>query len=249
LIQESKGQDYSNIDANGEFRTSGGTELKWTTTASFGVAISRKSFATITQSYIENRRGNHRKRGFGDASIAGRYSLAMLSIENQWSPQVQVLYGYKHSTSQSTKSSKDPYLLDVFGSGFSEIKMGMDVWWGQWMVKPGMAVSLVQPLSRLINEHRYSPRLIVKSTALLSYIKPLFMKWVIGTTMENKGTVKVDDDTEQPRALTHSFFLTAEAMLTETDFARLSYSETGTIGINYNTFSSKSLTLAFIHSF
>jgi hypothetical protein len=67
--------------------------------------------------------------------------------------------------------------------------------------------------------------------------------------MENKGTVKVDDDTEQPRALTHSFFLTAEAMLTETDFARLSYSETGTIGINYNTFSSKSLTLAFIHSF
>ncbi|MEI8026683.1 MAG: hypothetical protein WCI18_10075 [Pseudomonadota bacterium] len=249
LLQESNGQGYSNIDSHGDYRSSGGTQCKWTTTASLGAAISRRSFATITKSYIENRRGNLHKQGFGDTSFAGRYSLAMLSIENEWSPQIQALFGYKHSTSQSTKSSKDPYLLDVFGNGFSEIKTGIDVWWGQWTVKPGMALSLVQPLARSINGLRYSPNLILRTTASLSYLQPFFVKWVIGTTTENRGKVKVEDGTDQPNGLTSSFFLTVESMVTEMDLARLSYSEIGTIGRNYNTYSSRNLTLAYIHSF
>ncbi len=249
LLQESNGREYSNIDSHGEFRSSSGTQCKWTSTASFGAAMSRKAFATITKSYIENRRGNLSKRGFGDTSLSGRYSLAMLSIENEWSPQIQALFGYKHSTSQSTKSSKDPYLLDVFGNGFSEVKTGIDVWWGQWTVKPGMALSLVQPLPRSINGLRYSPNVILRSTASLSYLQPLFIKWVIGTTTESKGKITVNDGSEQPTALTNSFFLTAEVMATETGLTRFSYSETGTIGRNYNTYSSKNLTLAYIHSF
>lgn len=249
LIQISQGTNYQNIDSDGDFRSSGGTECKVQGTVSFGAAFSHKSFATVTKSYIENRRGEKSKQGFGDWSVAGRYSLLMLSIDDEVSPQIQLLYGYKHSSSQSTRSSSDPYLLDVFGSGFSEVKAGIDVWWGQWTVKPGFAVSVVKPLPRSIRGVDYTPGNIFRFTSSLAYFQPSYLKWVAGVTTERKLTVELSEGQAIPSALTNSFFLTAEGKVNDVDMIRLTYSETGTIGTNYNTYSSKNLTGAFIHLF
>jgi hypothetical protein len=249
LIQTSKGMEYSNIDEKGTLRTSGGTETKLQTTASFGASLSRKAFFTITKSFIENRRGDRKKSGFGDWSFSGRYSLTMLSIDDDWSPQIQWLYGYKHSTSQSTKTSRDPYLLDVFGNGFSELKTGIDVWWGQWVVKPGLAFALVKPLSRSVAGTQYTPALVFRTTGSVSYLQPVNVKWVAGVTSEKKENVKVEGAGDLPRSTTHSFFLTAETMVTDSDTIRLTYAETGTIGKNINTFSSKNVSVSYMHSF
>ena len=249
LIQISKGTNYINIDSNGDFRSSGGTECKIQSTASIGAAYSRRAFTTITKSYINNSRGDKSKQGFGDWSFAGRYSLVMLSIDDDFNPQVQLLYGYKHSTSQSTRSSSDPYLLDVFGSGFSEIKTGIDVWWGQWLVKPGFATSLIRPLPRTIHGVNYTPGMILRATSSLSYFQPVFLKWVFGVTTERKAAVELSEGASIPSALTNSYFLSAEGKLNDADMMRLTYSETGTFGHNYNTFSARNLTAAYIHSF
>ena len=249
LFQTSKGMEYFNIDGAGDLRTSGGPEAKIQATASFGAALSRKAFMTITKSFIENKRGDKKKSGFGDWSFAGRYSLAMLSIDDDWSPQIQWLYGYKHSTSQSTKTSRDPYLLDVFGNGFSELKTGLDVWWGQWLVKPGVAFSLVKPFSRSVAGVNYTPGLVFRSTGSLAYLQPVYIKWIAGLTSEIKEAVKVEGASDLPSATTHSFFLTAESMLTDSDTVRLTYAETGTIGTNQNTFSSKNVSVSYMHSF
>ena len=249
LIQISNSSDFKNIDSNGDFRSSGGPECKIQSTASIGGAYSRRAFTTITKSYINNKRGEKSKQGFGDWSFAGRYSLLMLSIDDDLSPQVQLLYGYKHSTSQSTRSSSDPYLLDVFGNGFSEIKAGIDVWWGQWLVKPGFATSMIRPLPRTIHGIGYTPGAILRATSSLAYFQPFYLKWVIGLTTEKKSAVELSDGGSLPSALTHSYFLTAEGKLNDADMLRLTYSETGTLGKSYNTFSARTITAALIHSF
>ena len=162
----SQSSNFKNIDPDGSESTSGGPNTKQTFTLATGRALSTRSFAAFTVPYIRNLRDGKTIAGVGDVSVAGRYSAILQSIDEPLIPQLQVLFGYKVATGRSTHNSQElKTLMDVTGTGFDEIKTGIDIWWGISRIKPGFSQLFLFPQAKSFQGVRHQPGNISRTTA------------------------------------------------------------------------------------
>lgn len=242
--------DFHNVDPDGSLSTAGGPSSKETLTLSGGYAISPRAFVTLTAPYIRNSLDGDSRSAFGDPSLAGRYSVVMQSLAQPWVPQVQLIAGYKHAQARSLRESNEmKTLIDVFGNGFSEAKMGVDVWYGMAAVKFGAAHTVSKPLKRDFDDVTYEPGLVQRSTTSLGYLWAESWKTTIGMSRELRGALKVDG-ASQPNSQqqNNSAFLNLDVMTSALDSVRLSYARQAFAFRNQNTTSSRSVSMAYMRT-
>ncbi len=247
----SQSSNFKNIDPDGSESTSGGPNTKQTFTLATGRALSTRSFAAFTVPYIRNLRDGKTIAGVGDVSVAGRYSAILQSIDEPLIPQLQVLFGYKVATGRSTHNSQElKTLMDVTGTGFDEIKTGIDIWWGISRIKPGFSQLFLFPQAKSFQGVRHQPGNISRTTVSLGYSWLDNWKTTIGINREYRRSLRVEGDEQTDSAqLNHSLFFTSDLMITGVDQIRLSVSRLGAAFQNYSTSRSESFGLAYMHSY
>ncbi|MGE0174945.1 MAG: hypothetical protein AB7T49_19285 [Oligoflexales bacterium] len=247
----SEARDFRNIDPAGSEVTAGGPTAKQTLTSAIGYGISTRSFVTATQPYVRNVRGDASRSSFGDPSLAGRYSIFLQSFDDPYLPQVQILYGYKHALSRSIHESKElKTLLDVYGTGFSEIRGGLDIWFGITPIKPGISQTFSLPQKRSFDGIEYRPGLISRTTLSLGYGWSDSCKVTVGANRESREHLKVDGiKQDSSTQLNNSEFASVDIMTNSNNSWRLSASRQAAFGKNYNTSRSNNFGIAYMHSF
>ena len=246
LLSFSQVSGFRNIDSRGQESAAGGPDSKQSLGLSAGKAISHRSFVTLTGSVLKNVKGDQEKNSLGDPSLSGRYTLVMLSLDEIYTPQVQLSYGYKHQIAKGIRDSKERFLLDVGGTGFSDLRAGVDVWYGLWSIKPGIAFSVVNPIAKEIHGKTYDPGLIYRSTTSVSYLTDQNFKLGLGTNREYKTSIAIKNGISTEAQLTNAWFASAELIQGSGSSVKFSLLNQGRIFENYNTARSISLTGSFI---
>ena len=203
---------FRNVNASGGLATAGGPNERENLTLAYGHSFSLRSFATITVPTFRNVGAEDAVSGVGDPLIATRYTILMPDITEPLIPQVQLIASFKPSQARSVHNSKDSKeLLDIFGTGFSDARAGIDIWFGQTAQKFGLAQTITQPLTRTYDGVQYRPGLTARSTATTGYQWTSAVKTLIGVNREQNLGLTVDGvhigSSEQ---LNHSIFVTQD---------------------------------------
>lgn len=245
----SRSSNFQNVDSDGTLSTAGGPEVKEAATLSYGHGFTPRSFATITLPFIRNVLDDSTETSPGDPSVAGRYTVVMQSIAEPLLPQVQVVAGYKHAQATSIHDTQElKTQIDVFGTGFSEAKAGVDVWYGQGDVKLGAAHTIIAPQERSFDDVSYQPGIGHRSTLSVGYSVGV-LKGTIGANRERRGPLRVDGvEQDSSKQLNNSAFVTTEWMATPMDVVRMTVARQAAFGQNQSTARSNSLSIAYMRS-
>lgn len=250
LVAAARTAGLRNIDMNGSEATAGGPTERHAFTLAYGRSFSMRSFATLTLPMLRNAREGTAKTAVGDPSFATRYTLHMASLTNPWAPQVQILAGFKPGLARSIQETQDPKgLLDVFGTGFSEMRAGLDLWLAQFDQKVGMAQTFSLPLPSKFDGTTYTPGIISRSTLTLGYQWLHDAKTLVGINREQRGELRAAG-TAIPNSdqLNYAIFTTQDWLPDEHSMFRLTLSQQAAFGKNKNTARSSTITVVYQRS-
>lgn len=254
---ESTGPDGSALQ-------SAGPDRRVTSTFAAGMAISPRGFLTVSQSLVTNSRiassepgmspSTQSQSGIGDPSVSGRYTLVMPQLSRPLIPQVQILAGYRPAMVRSIHDSSDVHLLDVFGSGFDEIRIGTDLWLGMLAVKPGLAASVTESVATRHNSTLLKPGTLIRATCSLSGAVPVGdfgivaqpVKLSAGLTAERRGRATADHETvEGSEQSVNGAFVSADFPAFESDSIKVTVARQGVFGIVKNSVVSTNWAMAW----
>lgn len=128
------------VSRNGTVSTAAEPETKTTLNLAFGFRPTSRIAIVYTQPYLRNEAEGTAKTGTGDPSLESRLTLEQGAWDRPAVPQIQTVVGHKFSVAPSIHKTKDLRQRDVFGNGFDETGLGMDIWWNMLPAKPGLAV-------------------------------------------------------------------------------------------------------------
>lgn len=241
--------DFENINPDGSKATAGGPELKDALRFAVGKSLGLRSFATLTLSEIINRRDGRIKQGFSDPSLSGRYTIILATMTEPWVPQVQILAGYKSNRARSIRGARDPDLLDVYGSGFSEYRVGIDLWYGLSDVKFGTAYIRSFSEPKAYDDVTYKPGDISRLTVTTGYMWFSFLKTMVGVNRENQAPSYASaEKLPQSEKLTHSYFINQDVQVDYSNMLRFSFAQQAGLLKNRNTARYKTMGLAYTRS-
>lgn len=245
----SRATDFKTVDINGTEGTDAGPQFKDALTFAIGKSISPETFVTVTLPYLQNLKNGDSKKAIGDPIFAFRHSVLMQNIEALYLPQIQLALAYKYAHARAIQDAESPALLDVFGTGVSETKLGIDVFWGMSDLKGGFAHSFYLPSDRQFESIHVEPGIGQRSTLTLGYGIDGLGKTVFGINRETRGERR-DDGKIIPRSseTNHSAFISVDATLTSLDMIRLTISKRAALLENKNTSRANSVTLAYLRS-
>jgi len=254
---ESTGPDGSALQ-------SAGPDRRITSTFAAGLAISPRGFLTVSESLVTNsriassepgtRQSTVSQSGIGDPSVSGRYTLVMLQLSRPLMPQVQVLAGYRPAMVRSIHDTSDANLLDVFGSGFDEIRIGTDLWLGMLAVKPGLSASVTESVATRHNGTLLKPGTLIRATCSLSGavstgdfgIVAQPVKLSAGVTADRRGQATADHETIQDSEQSvNGAFVSADFPAFESDSIKLTVARQGAFGMVKNAVASTNWTMAW----
>jgi hypothetical protein len=238
---------FRNISMNGSLATAGGPTERETLTVAYGHSFSTRSFATVTVPSFRNISADDSQSGLGDPSLATRFTLIMPDLTEPWMPQVQIMGAYKQSQARSVHDTQDAReLLDVFGTGFSDVRAGVDLWFGQQDGKFGVAQTVTHPLAKSYDGALYQPGFAARSTVTLGYQWAANAKTLLGANREQVGLLAVDGaEVTNSDQLSHSVFVTQDYYPVAGQHLRLTISQQAAFGANKNTARSSTLTVAY----
>ncbi|MEN9835447.1 MAG: hypothetical protein RL011_1640 [Pseudomonadota bacterium] len=241
---------FRNINGSGGLATAGGPLEREALTFAYGHSFSLRSFATVTVPTFRNVGAQDSVSGVGDPLIATRYTLLMPDLTEPSVPQVQLIAGFKQSHARSVHNSEDTKeLLDVFGTGFSDARAGVDLWFGQFAPKFGLAQTFAQPLPRTYDGVEYRPGLVARSTVTTGYQWSSATKTLVGANREQSLGLTVGGMTAPNSAqLNHSVFLTQDYYPSMSQLVRLTVSQQAAFGPNKNTARSSTFTVVYQHT-
>lgn len=238
------------IDAQGEIARELGPESRNTTTFSFGHTFNPRLFATLTAPYIVNRRDSYERSGWGDPMVTGRFTVIPQDVSMEWKPQVQILAAYRQAAATSVYDYEDPARLDVFGSGVSEGRIGVDVWQGMSDFKMGFAQAATLPLeARKTDFGTIRPGVAFRSTFTAGYGWLDRAKFLLGVNREQTRTKNLDGQIlPDSDILSHSVFCSADAKFERHSSIRVTASRTAAFGTNKNTNRNDTVTVALMRA-
>ncbi|MBQ49641.1 MAG: hypothetical protein CMP10_19835 [Zetaproteobacteria bacterium] len=139
----SRQSGIKNINSYGKPTANYGPEVKGRTTLAAGYRLLPKAFVTLNVSLLENSAGSELMRGVGDPSLGGRWTILRQNFAQPILPQVQLLFGYQPGWARGGKDSESGRSLDVFGAGFDQQRLGLDLWWGMQKILFGGSINYV----------------------------------------------------------------------------------------------------------
>lgn len=242
---------FRNVDKDGELSAAGGPEAKDALVIAAGRTLTPRAFVTATLPVLRNVKDGASKSAAGDPSVGGRYAFVLQSLAQPWRPQVQGVLSYKHAQARSLRESEEmKTLLDVFGTGFHEIRTGIDVWYGMTAVKAGVAHGATFYRATDFEGLRYAPGPSQRTTLATGYGWTSSAKTLIGANRERKDGLSVDGarlpDSDQ---LSHGVFVTQDLMVDPSSSVRLTLSRAAAFGVNKNTARSSGVTMAYARAF
>lgn len=242
---------FRTVGVEGDYTEAAGPESKDTVTISLGKSLTRRSFITAAFPYARNERDGKSQQSLMDPSISARYTVVMQTIADPWIPQVQFLVGYKTAQARSIRETQSPGdLLDVFGTGFPEWRVGVDLWYGLEALKFGAAWVQAYPQKRYLAGHEYQPGAGQRATGTIAYNWIPMFKSTIGVNREQRGDSAIDGEVNpQSDQVNQAAFVNQDWMLTPLDSLRLGYSRQAAFGANRNTARSVNISMAYMRSF
>ena len=247
----SRSAGFVMVDAAGRDGLQLAPDTRNTTTMSLGHSFSNRFFSTVTAPYIVNKRRAYERSGWGDPMLTARYTLLSQDISIDWQPQVQVIGAVRAGAATSIYDYKDPAMLDVFGSGVPEWRLGVDVWHGMFDWKVGFAQTFTAPLaSRRSQIGDIRNGLTMRSTATLGYGWSDQGKVLVGVNREQTTNKTIDGETwTGSDVLSNSLFLSADAKVQHENTVRLTVSRAAAFGVARNTSRSDAVTMALMRAF
>ncbi len=238
---------FRNITSTGREASSGGVDHKDILAVSYGHRWTSDIFTTIGTAIVRNSKGSDHVTGYGDPQVSGRWTAVNSDLTLPLIPQIQLIFAYKHSIAPSIRSTKyEKTLLDVRGSGFNELRNGIDIWWGQDTIKLGVAEMATYSQSKSYNGVTYQPGLIYRTTVTTGYQWHIDGKILIGFNTEKKQQLREDGvalkDSEQKN---NSLFLTQDWKFKDLSSVRVTFSKQAAFGENTNTARYATTTLAY----
>lgn len=222
-----------------------------TTTISLGHTFSSRLFSTLTAPYIVNKRDSYERSGWGDPMVTTRYTLVAQDISIDWKPQVQAIMALRAGQAKSVYDYQDPALLDVFGSGVPEGRLGVDVWHGMFDWKIGFAQTVTAPLeARRSQIGEVKNGLSLRSTLTMGYGWGDLGKVIFGMNREQTTKKAIDGKAwANSDTLSHGVFLSADAKIEQNSSLRLTVSRMAAFGAARNTSRSDTVTMALTRAF
>jgi hypothetical protein len=242
--------DYELIDLRGNVGTQVGPEKKQQLQVSTGMSLSQRLFVTLSLPYIKNIAESRAKSGFGDPIVGARYTIWPQNIAEEYIPQVQLLASARRGTSRSINESSDPDLLDVFGNGYSQGRLGFDLWSGQTLVQYGFAHIWGVSLPKNVRGRTIRPGLETRSTLSVGQTFSGAFKYILG--INRFYAEKLTDDgkaLKDSEQLNHSVFATFDVYPWEMTTLRMTLSKQAALLKNKNTSRSQSVNLAWMRAF
>ena len=238
-----------NVGSDGALTSAGGPEARNVTTAAYGYAFSRQDFATVTVPLAQNERRGRSVSGVGDPSVAARHTLVMPALDRPWVPQVQLLGSYRQSVSRSVWDSTDRELLDAFGTGFSEIKGGVDIWFAATRWLAGAAAVAIFPVGRAIDGVHYQPGDGARGTLTGGYLWRGSTRTVAGISREQRGAMRVGGDlTPDGEQINQSLFFSQDYYPSPMSTVRGSLVRTAACGGNKNSARADTFSIAYLRA-
>jgi hypothetical protein len=225
-----------------------GPDTKYPLVLSLGARFNRRGFVTLTSGYQINTKEDKQGQGAIDPSFMVRYTVLSQSFDEPWIPQVQGLVGYKRSTGRSIHTSQDKDLIDITSSGFDEGKIGIDLWYGMFDFKGGLAFLGILPQPRTESDgSKNEAGNIQRWTVTGAYQLSDALKLSAGLNRQSSGTRRYEDQTvDDSETLDHSGFLNMDFMGYDTQSVRLGATKTALFSDDRLTTETYSFTLAFL---
>jgi len=239
------------VDASGREGLQLAPDTRNTTTMSVGHTFSNRLFSTLTAPYIVNKRDSYERSGWGDPMMTIRYTILTQDISVDWQPQIQAITAVRSGNATSVYDYRDPAMLDVFGSGVPEGRLGIDVWHGMFDWKAGFAQTVTAPLAaRRSQIGEVKNGVALRSTLTIGYGWSDLGKVMFGVNREQTTRKIIDGEAwANSDTLAHSAFLSADARIEQHSNVRLTVSRVAAFGAARNTSRSDTVTMAVMRAF
>jgi len=239
---------FANVDGQGRESSAGAVVAKETFRLSAGYQPVIGFFAVVGVPVVSNVGEDFRRSGLGDPMITARYTILQQTFVRPLVPQVQIYGGYKHSIARSLHDTSDmKRQSDVYGNGFSEMRAGIDSWYGMSRIRAGLAALWWDGFDRVIGGVTYRPGLGVRLTATVGAGWTAKQKSVVGMyhdeveAIEIGGVTKGGADQES-----NSIFAAHEWMTAMNESWRVSASRQAAFGNRRNATTASTLNLMYL---
>jgi hypothetical protein len=246
-----RSEGFTLLDVSGRESVQFAPDARNTTTVSLGHSFSSRLFSTLTAPYIVNKRDSYERSGWGDPMLTTRYTVMAQDISVDWQPQVQLIGAVRSGKATSVYDYSDPALLDVFGAGVPEGRLGVDVWHGMFDWKAGVAQTVTIPLaSRRSEIGDVRNGVAFRSTATVGYGWGELGKFILGINREQTTKKTIDGEAwANSDTLSHGVFVTADTKIEQRSNIRLTLSRTAALGAARNVSRADTVSMALMRSF
>lgn len=242
----SSGQ-FETVDPKGKTGTESGPTARDGVTFAVAKALREDLFFSWTQPVLQNRLQDASLRSLGDPMAAVRWSWLLPDFTNPWQPQIQLMLSQKFAHTRSLQESTRADLLDAFGTGIPETKVGIDAFWGMHALKAGFACAWLFPEERALGRSLIFPGNGVRSTLTMGHALGEKSKILTGFVREMRQRRRTDGRrVDNSEVVANSIFLTLDLGLSNSDTLRLSFSDRGRMFDNKNLVAARALSLALL---
>ncbi|NBX16713.1 MAG: hypothetical protein EBR09_05040 [Proteobacteria bacterium] len=238
---------FETVDPQGKFGKESGPKSRDALTLAVGKALRNDVFFTVTLPVQQNRLEGSSFRSLGDPMIAVRWSWWLPDFTEPLRPQLQLMTSYKLAHSKSLQETTRTDLLDAFGTGIPELKLGVDAFWGMSTIKGGLALAGLFPEERRLGRTAVFPGNGLRSTSTVGYSLGGDNKILAGLVREMREQRRSDGQrVVQSEVLAHSIFVTLDWSPAPHNMIRFSLSDKGRVLENKNMIAASSLSLAWL---
>lgn len=243
-ISQSSGS--RNFDRSGDMSRSSGRDIGRSSLLAAALRVSRSTFLTSSVPYMSNIKGSRSQSSHGDPLFAVHWIAIQQSFAELSIPQWQFIASFKPSVSRGINENLDEQQLDVFGSGYNELSLSTDLWWGMSLWKFGISQSVTYSEAESFNGLKHKPGL--KSQTIMTFGRDhsQYGKVISGFKWDAHQKTKVEGlDSQQGELRNLSAFLTVDSKLTSTSSVRLTFDKRGVGNVNQNGYRQDQWTIAF----
>ena len=245
LIGLGRTSGYQYVQPDGRIGHSAGPDAQDMVAVSMGKAFSRRLALTVTVPYLRNVNVVATRRGFSDPSATLRWTVVAPDFTVPELPQVQLLVGLRYGILGSIYEAQRADLLDVFGAGFDEAKVGCDVWFGMFPIQFGTAFMALFPLPRLVTGSVIQPGAAFRALLTLAYTRVDVGRIWFGLSRDVQSLLKQDGEVQaQSGKIAHNLAGGLDAYVSPMDVIRLSAAQQAAFA-SANALASLTLQLAY----
>lgn len=250
-IGVSRASNFDSINESGNVQTDTmGPKNKSQVQLSYGMSFGTRSFVTVGIPLLGNSHTRNSEYGFGDPMLSGRYTVLPMTLANEYRPQVQLLASYKPAIAKSIHTSKDPDGLDIFGSGYTQYRIGLDIWSGMTWLQYGMAQTFAFSGPRTVGDHKLQPGMEYRTVFSLGHTFEETAKFTMGLS-RTYASEKKDNNivVENSQQINNALFVTWDYFVDTVSTVRLTLARQAAVFHNTNTLRSDSLSVAYMRAF